>query len=97
MAFHTDPHGSRATELSFQPVGILCWRTGSVRICQLDGVTEPQNGSDESCPQDGSSARRHMRVIVKRENSQNIVVFMHGLAEIASLLLVGPVSVRIAV
>ena len=37
-----------------------------------------------------------MRVFVRREEAENIIVFVDGLAEVAALLLVPPVRVRVA-
>jgi hypothetical protein len=93
----THDDGVRPTQLSVQAAwecALHGWLVGVILVHHSEhaGKHDPEGAKPYRSP-----ARRDVRVVFCRKDTQNIVVFVHRLAEVAAFLLVPPVAVRIAV
>lgn len=71
-------------------------RTHPIRIISVCNSQQHTDGSHETSHQHAAPAGREVCVFLGREDSENVVVFVQGLAVVTAFLLVPPVAVRIA-
>jgi hypothetical protein len=89
------PHGALAAKfplesaLELARVGLL------VGVGSLNNPANTQERENEGTELEGALGGRDPGVLVGGEHAQDVVVLVHGLAEVAALLLVPPVAVRV--
>ena len=88
--------GTRATEFGLESTGVSPGHGGLVGVVAADDAHEHQDGTDEAAEQDGAEAGLEVGVGFGGEDAEDVVVLVHGLAEVAALLLVPPVAVGVA-
>lgn len=92
----THPNGSWTSKFFLQSVR-ECARDGRlVGIEHADDTTEPKEANNEGSNWQQRFVRRNVSVLLRAEDTQNIVVFVHRFAEVASFLLIPPSAVWIA-
>jgi hypothetical protein len=89
--------GTCASKLFKQSAFIFCSNTRLARICVRDCCIYPDNPSYEHSPHREALGFGHVGIIVKGEDTEDIVVFMDRLDKVAPLLLVVPIAVGVTV
>lgn len=88
---------TRSAQFLLQTIRKGARSTRLVRVELLDGVAKASERGDKRAKQDPAPVRREVGVVPSTEHAVEIVVLVEGLAQVATLLLVPPVCVRVAV
>lgn len=91
------PNSARPTELALEAVGKGARQGRLVRVELAHDGGEAEDGDREEDELEERLAGRGVVVLLGREAAEDVVVLVHGLAEVAPRLLVPPVAVRVAV
>jgi hypothetical protein len=92
----THRNSTRTTKLPVKTTGEGSWDTGLVRVELADNTHQDEDGSDKGTEEEGTVAGLEVGVGLGGEDSEGVVVLVDGLAEVATLLLVPPIAVRVA-
>lgn len=93
----TYPRGARAAQLPLQASLEFTRIRRPVWIFHIDDSADPQKNGDEGANHDQTRTSLGPCVVVRGEDSENIVILVDGLAKVSSLLGVPPVGIWISV
>lgn len=96
MQVKTYGDSAGAAEFPVKTAGECSGDGGLVRVVLADDTHQDKDGCDEGTEEDGTVTGLEVGVGFGREDTKSVVVFVDGLAEVATLLLVPPVTVRVA-
>lgn len=85
------------TQLLLQTVDVGLGDTGLVGVVKADNTAQAQKGRNEHSQVAETLAGADVGVLLRTEDTENLIVLVDGLAEVALLLLVPPAAVGISV
>jgi hypothetical protein len=94
---NTYPHGAGPTKLSLQTILELSGICDPVWVVEVYQAGNTQNGGNEGANHDETGPGGSPGVVPRREDTEDVVVFMDSLSKIPSLLRVPPVGMGITV
>lgn len=86
----------RAPQLRLQSSRKRPWGTWLIRIIHAHDAEQYANSRNEAAQKEETLPGREVRILFRGEHAEDIVVFVHGFAVVAPLLLVPPVAVGVA-
>lgn len=86
----------RTAQLLLQSVDVDLGNAGLVGVVEADNTAQAKESCHEHSEVTESPAGADMRVLLGTEDTENFVVLMDRLAEVALLLLVPPSAIRIS-
>jgi hypothetical protein len=87
---------ARPAQLNVQSTWIFLGNRRSVRISYATYPVQQAEDAEDGQPAQGRPTGREMRIFVKGEHPQDVVVLVHGFPDVSSLLLVRPWVVRVS-
>lgn len=86
-----------ASQLLLQTVDVGLGDTRLVRVVKADNTNKAQESNDEASEVEEALAGANVGVLLGTEHTENIVILVHRLAEVALLLRIPPTTVGISV
>ena len=96
MDLPTHGNSTGAAKFPVKTTGEGSGNCGLVGVVLTDNTHEDEDGCDKGTEEEGTVAGLEVGVGLGGEETKSIVVLVDGLAEVATLLLVPPVIVRVA-
>lgn len=89
-------HRIGSSQLLLQTVNVSLGYARLVRVVEADNTTESQEGNNKHSQVEKALPRSDVGILFRAEDTEDLVLFMDRLAEVALLLLVPPATVRIS-
>ena len=86
----------RTTQLLLQSISIGLGNTGLVGIIEADNSAQAQESRNENTEVEETLAGGDVGILLRAEDTENFVLFVDGLAEVALLLLVPPTTIGVS-
>lgn len=91
----TYPHSSGATQFALQTTFKLSRKRNGIGVVEIDKASDTEEDGKEGADHDQTRAGGGPGVLPRREDAQQIVVLVNGLAKVSALLRVPPVGAGI--
>src|SRR5699024_3496278 len=92
-SLRTYQQSTRTSQFFLQSVREGSWNTWLVWVVEAYNTAETQESSNEAADVEQALARRDMSVLLRTEDTQNIIVLVDRLSKVAPFLLIPPVAV----
>jgi len=84
------------TQLLLQTIGVGLGNAGLVGVVEADNAAHTQESGDEHAEVEETLASADVGILLRTENTENLVLLVDGLAKVSLLLLIPPAAVRVS-